>query len=231
MKRIFTIAVAALATLSMTSCGKGTSIKSDVDSLSYYMGFSFGKSLQMQQNMLADEIDMEIFIDAVNEALNNTEIDEQQMGEFMNNYMYNVNPAKCAENSTAWLEELDKDAEVKKTESGLRYRIVSEGDTEKMATNDADVVKVNYEGKLMNGHIFDSSYKREQPAEFALNRVIKGWTEGMKLVGEGGEIILYIPSNLAYGQWGNQRGGIGPNNALEFRVEVLEVKPTTETAE
>lgn len=225
MKRIMTIAVAALATLSMTSCGNKHAIKSDVDSLSYYMGYSFGKSIIMQQNLMADELNMEIFIEASNDALNGTEIDEKKMVEFINNYMYNDNPTKFAEKSNAWLEKLDKDADVKSTESGLRYRIVSEGNTEKKATNDADVVKVNYEGKLMNGFVFDSSYEREQPAEFALNRVIKGWTEGMKLVGEGGEIILYIPSNLAYGQWGNQRGGIGPNNALEFRVEVLEVKP------
>jgi uncharacterized protein (DUF58 family) len=86
-------------------------------------------------------------------------------------------------------------------------------------------VEVNYEGKLMNGYVFDSSYERNEPAKFSLNRVIKGWTEGMKLVGEGGEIILYIPANLAYGQWGNQRGGIGPNQALEFRVELLSVTP------
>jgi FKBP-type peptidyl-prolyl cis-trans isomerase len=189
------------------------------------MGLSFGKSLQMQQNMIAEELNLDIFFDAVNDALANKDVDIELMNEFMNNYMYTVNPQKCAEKSTAWLEEKDLQEGVQITESGLRYKIVKEGDAEKKATNDNDTVEVNYEGKLMNGYVFDSSYERNEPAKFPLNRVIKGWTEGMKLVGEGGEIILYIPANLAYGQWGNQRGGIGPNQALEFRVELLSVTP------
>lgn len=230
MKKILTLAVAVVAALAMTSCGGKHAINNDVDSLSYYMGVSFGKSLQMQQNMLADELNMDIFIDGVNDALENKDVDLQQMNEFMNKYMYTENPKKCAEKSEAWLKEKLVPG-VETTESGLMYKIVSEGNLEKKATSDSDVVKVNYEGKLMNGFVFDSSYEREQPAEFPLNRVIKGWTEGMKLVGEGGEIILYIPANLAYGQWGNQRGGIGPNQALEFRVELLSVTPAEAPAQ
>lgn len=225
MKKFLTIALAAVAALAMTSCGGKKAINNDVDSLSYFMGLSFGKSLQMQQNMIAEELNLDIFFDAVNDALANKDVDIELMNEFMNNYMYTVNPQKCAEKSTAWLEEKDLQEGVQITESGLRYKIVKEGDAEKKATNDNDTVEVNYEGKLMNGYVFDSSYERNEPAKFPLNRVIKGWTEGMKLVGEGGEIILYIPANLAYGQWGNQRGGIGPNQALEFRVELLSVTP------
>lgn len=225
MKKILILVAAAVAALAMTSCGGKDSIKNETDSLSYYMGVSFGKSIILQQNMLAEEINMEIFINGVNDALNNTNVDEQVMQEFLNNYMYKENPKKCAEKSKKWLAELEKQDGVQKTESGLLYKVVKEGDAEKKATSNNDVVKVNYEGKLMNGYVFDSSYKREQPAQFSLNQVIKGWTEGAKLIGEGGEIILYIPSELAYGTWGNQRGGIGPNQALEFRVELLEVKP------
>ena len=225
MKKFLTIALAAVAALAMTSCGGKKAINNDVDSLSYFMGLSFGKSLQMQQNLIAEELNLDIFFDAVNDALANKDVDIELMNEFMNNYMYTVNPQKCAEKSTAWLEEKDLQEGVQITESGLRYKIVKEGDAEKKATNDNDTVEVNYEGKLMNGYVFDSSYERNEPAKFPLNRVIKGWTEGMKLVGEGGEIILYIPANLAYGQWGNQRGGIGPNQALEFRVELLSVTP------
>ena len=91
---------------------------------------------------------------------------------------------------------------------------------------DTDKVKVHYEGKLRNGEVFDSSYERGEPAEFALNQVIKGWTEGMKLVGEGGEIKLWIPANMAYGARGTRDGSIGPNQAIMFTVEVLEVIPT-----
>ena len=88
-----------------------------------------------------------------------------------------------------------------------------------------DVVKVNYEGKLRDGFVFDSSYERGEPVEFPLTGVIQGWTEGLQLVGQGGQITLWIPSDLAYGQGGAGGGMIGPNEALEFKVELLEVKP------
>ena len=81
---------------------------------------------------------------------------------------------------------------------------------------------MNYEGKFMDGEVFDSSYERGVPAEFPLNGVIKGWTEGMQLVGKGGQITLWIPSDLAYGTYGSSV--IGPNEALEFKVELLDVK-------
>ena len=90
-------------------------------------------------------------------------------------------------------------------------------------------MRVHYRGTLANGTEFDSSYRRGQPAEFPLNRVIKGWTEGMKLVGKGGKITLWIPAELAYGKRGAGRD-IGANEALEFSVEVVDVKPYVEPA-
>ncbi len=129
------------------------------------------------------------------------------------------NKQACAE----WLAEVEKMDGVQKTESGILYRIDREG-TGAQATEDTDVVKVNYEGKVRTGEIFDSSYERGEPISFPLNGVIKGWTEGMKLVKAGGQITLWIPSDLAYG---DQRRSdvIGPGEALEFKVELLEVNP------
>ena len=83
---------------------------------------------------------------------------------------------------------------------------------------------VNYEGKLRTGKVFDSSYERGEPISFALNQVIKGWTEGMKLVKTGGQITLWIPAELAYGERGAGED-IGPGEALEFKVELLELNP------
>ena len=103
------------------------------------------------------------------------------------------------------------------------------GDADTIAVDDRDVVVVNYEGKNRKGKVFDSSYERNEPAEFPLNRVIKGWTEGMKLVGKGGKITLWIPAELAYGERGAGRD-IGANEALEFSVEVVDVKPYVEPA-
>ena len=128
-----------------------------------------------------------------------------------------------AELSAKWLSEIEKQEGVQKTESGLLYRIDREG-TGAQATEDTDVVLVNYEGKNRAGDIFDSSYERNEPISFPLNGVIKGWTEGMKLVKVGGQITLWIPSELAYGERG-AGADIGPNEALEFKVELLEVNP------
>ena len=128
-----------------------------------------------------------------------------------------------SEASAKWLADIEKQEGVQKTESGLLYRIDREG-TGAQATEDTDVVLVNYEGKTRDGEVFDSSYERNEPISFALNRVIKGWTEGMKLVKAGGQITLWIPSELAYGERG-AGANIGPNQALEFKVELLEVNP------
>ena len=109
-----------------------------------------------------------------------------------------------------------------KTPSGLQYRVLRAGTGgNPKATN---TVKVNYHGWLDDGSVFDSSYKRGEPIEFPLNGVIKGWTEGMQLVGEGGMIELLIPSDLGYGARGTPGGPIPPNATLHFLVELLEVK-------
>jgi FKBP-type peptidyl-prolyl cis-trans isomerase FkpA len=125
--------------------------------------------------------------------------------------------------SAEWLKKIEKKEGVKKTESGLLYRIDREGN-DVFATADTDTVEVNYEGKTREGKVFDSSYERGESISFALNRVIRGWTEGMKLVGEGGQITLWIPSDMAYGERGAGQD-IGPNEALEFNVELIKVTP------
>jgi FKBP-type peptidyl-prolyl cis-trans isomerase len=130
--------------------------------------------------------------------------------------------AENEEASAKWLAEVDTMEGVKKTESGILYRIDREG-SEVMATEDTDVVLVNYEGKTSDGEVFDSSYERGEPISFPLNRVIKGWTEGMKLVGVGGQITLWIPSELAYGERG-AGANIPPYAALIFTVELLGIE-------
>ncbi len=108
-----------------------------------------------------------------------------------------------------------------KTESGLKYRILRKGDGAMPKATDR--VNVNYHGWLDGGKKFDSSYDRGQPISFGLNQVIKGWTEGMQLVGAGGMIELEIPSELGYGA-GGAGGSIPPNATLHFLVELLKVE-------
>ncbi|MBM4000592.1 MAG: FKBP-type peptidyl-prolyl cis-trans isomerase [Planctomycetes bacterium] len=119
--------------------------------------------------------------------------------------------------------EIDKDAlkEFSKTESGLKYRILRKSDGNRPKAENS--VKVHYHGWLDDKTVFDSSYKRGESISFPLNRVIKGWTEGMQLVGSGGMIELEIPADLGYGARG-AGGVIPPNATLHFLVELLEVK-------
>ena len=108
-----------------------------------------------------------------------------------------------------------------KTDSGLKYRVLRKGtDTKPKAT---DKIEVHYHGWLDGGRVFDSSYDRGETIAFGLNQVIKGWTEGMQLVGEGGMIELEIPSALGYGASG-AGGVIPPNATLHFLVELKEIK-------
>ena len=124
------------------------------------------------------------------------------------------------ETNLGWLAANKKQKGVKETESGLQYRILSKGDG--ATAVDTSEVEVHYEGKLIDGTVFDSSYKRNQPATFGVTQVIKGWTEALKMMPEGSIWELYIPYNLAYGERGNQ--GIPPFSTLIFKVELLKVK-------
>lgn len=154
----------------------------------------------------------------------NAQMSEEEINGFLQNYFTVVRPQQIAERSAAWLAKVEKQSGVKKTESGLLYKVENAGDENVKATSDQDVVVVHYKGTTDDGTVFDSSYDRGEPAEFPLNHVIPGWTEGMKLVGKGGKIILWLPSELAYGPRGAGRD-IGPNQALKFEVELLDVKP------
>jgi FKBP-type peptidyl-prolyl cis-trans isomerase len=135
----------------------------------------------------------------------------------------------AAETGTLWAADQEKKAVDSKeekppfqeTKSGLKFRVLREGKGAKPKVT--DTVKVHYRGWLDDGKEFDSSYKRNEPISFPLSRVIAGWTEGMQLVGEGGEIELEIPSRLGYGSRGVP-GTIPADATLHFIVELIEVK-------
>jgi FKBP-type peptidyl-prolyl cis-trans isomerase len=120
-----------------------------------------------------------------------------------------------------FLKQNAKKEGVKTLPSGLQIKVIKEGEGRQPKATDK--VVVHYRGRLIDGTEFDSSYKRGQPAEFAVNGVIKGWTEGLQLLKEGGKAELYVPANLAYGSRG-AGGLIGPEEALVFEVELISVK-------
>ena len=111
---------------------------------------------------------------------------------------------------------------VKTTASGLQYRVLNEGSGSSPSAKDK--VKVHYEGRLINGQVFDSSYSRGEPVSFPLDQVIPGWTEGVQLMTVGSKYELTIPSQLAYGAQGAQ-DRIPPHSVLVFEVELLEINP------
>lgn len=139
-------------------------------------------------------------------------------------------PKMFMEESEAFLAKIEKNKKWNKTESGLLYQIVDEGDANIRATKPSDMVKVHYKGLNMKGEQFDSSYDRGEPAEFPLNAVIKGWSEGVMLIGQGGKIKMWLHPDLGYGPQAMSEE-IGPNAALYFEVELLEVLPDIEVVE
>jgi FKBP-type peptidyl-prolyl cis-trans isomerase FkpA len=122
--------------------------------------------------------------------------------------------------SKAFLEEAAKESGAERTESGLIYKTITEGTGAQPTAS--DIVKVNYRGTLPDGKEFDSSYKRNEPAQFPLNGVIKCWTEGVQKMKVGGKSKLVCPSDLAYGDRGTP--GIPGGSALVFEVELLDVQ-------
>lgn len=134
------------------------------------------------------------------------------------------NPEINLKEANEFLAENAKKEGVKTTESGLQYQVLTEGEADGKSPEATDTVEVHYQGTLLNGTEFDSSYSRGETIEFPLNRVIPGWTEGVQLMSEGDKYRFFIPPALAYGERGTPGGPIGPNEALIFDVELISVK-------
>lgn len=127
--------------------------------------------------------------------------------------------AAASDEGQAFLKTNAAKKDVVTTASGLQYKVVRPGTG--ISPRATDLVQVHYHGTLINGEVFDSSVERGQPASFALNQVIKGWTEGLQLMKEGGKTTFYIPADLAYGE--RSTGKIKPNSTLIFDVELIKV--------
>ncbi len=214
------------------------------DDFSYAFGINTGYSLRDMELPFQMHWVRQAFLDS--QEGNTPVIDDRTAGMFWQTYMMQTLPAENKVRSEEWFAEIEKMSGVKKTESGLLYKVVSMGDTTVMAKDIRDKVKVHYKGTKRSGKVFDASrfkdmpemrqemlkkqmpeaYDKDEPIEFPLNRVIRGWSEGMQLVGKGGKIILWIPSDLAYGPRGNR--GIYGNEALKFEVELIDVTPYEE---
>ncbi len=162
-------------------------------------------------------------ITAIPDALNDTKVTTTNNdGAVTNTVSSTTKPMDsntgALEKGKAFLAKNKTESGVMTTASGLQYKVIKEGTGPKPTMS--QTVKVNYEGSLIDGTIFDSSYQRGEPIEFGVTQVIAGWTEGLQLMSVGSIYMFYIPSELAYGPRG-AGGLIGPNETLIFKVELL----------
>lgn len=190
------------------------------DTISYSIGMSLGYRLQ---NQGAGELDYPTLMKGIQDVLNKNEILLDRNYSDSINYIYFQNQrdnmfAKTKEEGANFLATNGQRPEVSTTESGLQYEVLTEGEGPKPSA--ASTVTVHYEGKLINGDLFDSSIERGEPISFPLSRVIKGWTEGLQLMSTGAKYRFYIPHELAYGSRG-AGASVPPYSTLIFDVELL----------
>lgn len=214
------------ATLSISAVAQ--ELETPEERLSYTIGMDIGRSLS-EQDM---DIDIDLLIDALRatyageetlmtqeEALAEREAFMEQRQQEMQAEQQEA-AARNLEKGQAFLAENREKEGVIETESGLQYKVLEEGDG--ASPEASDQVTVHYRGTLIDGTEFDSSRARGEPASFALDQVIPGWTEGVQLMKEGATYEFFIPAELGYGE--QAPPSIGPNSTLIFEVELLEVK-------
>lgn len=201
-----------------------------MDKLSYALGIGIGSQLA---GMGAKELNIDDFAQAIKDVISGSElkVDNAEAQTLVQNFFQEqeakqqaaaAEAGKAAKaTGEAFLAENGKKDGVVTLPSGLQYQVLKEGNGKKPSATDQ--VVCHYEGTLIDGTVFDSSYQRNQPATFGLNQVIAGWTEGVQLMQEGAKYRFFIPYNLAYGERG-AGAQIPPFAALVFDVELIEVK-------
>lgn len=224
-----TLVLASLAVI-MSGCSSKkiakTDIKTETDSLSYAIGINMGYNLK---NSKIEDINIMAFANGlqdVQEGKKDAMTNEKSI-EYIQKYFGKLQQKiadKNIEEGKKFLEENAKKEGVIVDTAGFQYKMLQEG-TGPMP-KETDVVKVHYKGTLIDGTEFDSSYKRNEPAQFPLNGVIRGWTLGLQKMKVGSKCMLYIPGELAYGANPRPGGQIGPNQLLIFEVELLEIVKT-----
>lgn len=246
MKKQTLLAASMMAVLALTGCNKDkaettaaagetkaaekstvvTDKSTEIQKISYIIGYEQGQNLKNMTEQTGEKLDIEIYNKAVADAVAGKEsalTDEQieAVGKAYEERKLKEAQDKAVKNKADGEKFLTENATkegVKTTASGLQYKVITEGTGP--TPKATDTVIVNYEGKLIDGKVFDSSYERGMPAQFKVNEVIKGWTEGLQLMKKGSKYELYVPSELAYGEAGNP--AIEPNSVLIFTVELLD---------
>ena len=197
-------------------------ITDELEKFSYALGMSIaGNLIQSGVKTVNPEIFLEAFKDTFEGEM--PKIMPEEANKILEEFIGKANAKKGGNNleeGLKFLAENRKQEGVIELPSGLQYKVLNEGEGDIPTANNQ--VKCHYHGTLINGSVFDSSVERGEPATFPVNGVIQGWVEALQLMSTGSKWRLFIPSELAYGQQG-AGGAIGPNTALIFDVELLEI--------
>jgi FKBP-type peptidyl-prolyl cis-trans isomerase FklB len=224
MNRIYRLAICAAAFTAVALPGvaaERVEPKTDKEKNSYSVGYDIGRSLKRQ----LVEVDAGALAQGLSDAFGGVapalpDPEMQERFAAVRQESAQKIPEMNKKEGEAFLAKNKGAKGVKTTASGLQYKVITAGKGKQPAAG--DTVTVNYRGTLIDGTEFDSSYKRNQPATFPVKGVIPGWTEALQLMKEGSKWMLYIPSNLAYGERGAGHM-IGPNSTLIFEVELLSI--------
>ena len=213
---------------------KQADLSSTAGKVSYSIGYDLGKNFHRQQidiNSSSFEAGLTAGLKGEKPAL--TEKDMHSTMQAFQKQMIEKSvqkeksmSAKNEQASAAYLAKVSKEPGVKQIEPGLYYKVIKAGHGPMPKAT--DTVTVNYSGTLPNGKVFDSSYKRGKPAVFPLNRVIPGWTKALQKMPQGSTWEIYIAPKLGYGKFAPPV--IGPNQALTFKVDLIKIDSTAETA-
>lgn len=200
-------------------------MKNDTDSISYAIGVMYAQNLKQSQ---LEAVNYQAVARAIQDIYSGDStsvmMNDNQAMAYINEYFRKLDQKIAEKNlaeSNKFLDENKTKEGVVVDSTGLQYKVLTEGNGP-IPTADA-VVKVHYKGTLVNGKQFDSSYDNGEPAQFKLNQVIKGWSIGLQKMKVGSKFMLYIPADLAYGVNVRPGGPIGPNQALIFEVELLDI--------
>ena len=242
MRKTIALLVALTAVLTAFSSGaeeekasKEPPKLSEQGRISYSLGYQIGTGLKRS----GVELDYEAFVRALRDVLEDRQLamTEEEIQECMQEFsrtamarQQEMRAKETADNAAeekAFIEENAKKEGVVSLDSGLQYKVITEGTGP--SPKPSDRVKVVYTGKFVDGKVFDSTAKHgKEYSEFGVNQVIKGWSEALQLMKVGGKWEVYVPAELGYGVQG--RPNIGPNKMLIFEVELLEIVPTVVSA-
>lgn len=230
MKKIGLIIATSTMSLSVLAATPITNKSPAKEQFSYSYGYLMGRN---NTDALTD-LNLDTFYQGLQEGAQSktARLTDEEMAKAINDYKKTLEAKQLVEfqktgqlntqAGTAFLADNAKKSGVITTKSGLQYQVLKEGNGQKPKATSR--VKVNYEGRLLDGTVFDSSIARNHPVEFQLSQVIAGWTEGLQTMKEGGKTRFFIPANLAYGEVG-AGDSIGPNSTLIFDIELLQVLP------